>query len=628
MKTLTDTLLYEQKKATALPVVSLVARQYGHPQKAGGSEGAASEGLQWGLFNWVKLYETDTITPDFHGVAIAGDGSLNRIRYYLNNIYHQRVASPGTESDFGAFWNAIMNTSSGIPVAIAALGAEVIVFTKALGAQTKYVMSSDYGASWGAETLLSTSGNPASAIAACHKPDGTCALVGSAAGILWIQLRLGGLWISASSMPSAPTVEGLAVYYDGDYNIIALVNTGSNFQLARIVYGDGYRVTAGNWSSTEYLNTGRATVDQDELLQQYIERLPPYSDFEAAAAEYRSFQHGVYRRQGRDPQAIPAKRWYLQRHGIQWRENWTLISAIFAARAIDNLDLDAPFITQPEGAPPILSAYKQGDKWFFRLRHGTDFYDADWSKAYKLQGSCTYGLALACDSSYIWGTRANEVWRSPLPGSGWTTPTAGSGASEDSQEIAQADVIAIEETIRPMKRSELEITLDNSKGTYSSLPSTHINRGSRVEFAFGYRTTEDETAQANKYFIEDWVYDREPNEATVTLYCIDAWGLLEEYVIPGPQEFNLISDTDSVYDIIEKLMECIGGTLDYKSRCTDITTLYPKLEVKGGETGAGLLKRLLDLVPDVIYFNGLDAYIVYPQADDSPTYAYHFPGGV
>jgi len=66
------------------------------------------------------------------------------------------------------------------------------------------------------------------------------------------------------------------------------------------------------------------------------------------------------------------------------------------------------------------------------------------------------------------------------------------------------------------------------------------------------------------------------------------------------------------------VLSCIGATLDYVSRSTEITTTYPQLEIKPGESGAGFLLRLLALVPDVLYFNGLDGYMVHSQDDDGP----------
>jgi hypothetical protein len=80
-----------------------------------------------------------------------------------------------------------------------------------------------------------------------------------------------------------------------------------------------------------------------------------------------------------------------------------------------------------------------------------------------------------------------------------------------------------------------------------------------------------------------------------------------------------------VYQLIEKVVQCIGGTLDYVSRSSLMTGLYPRMEFHPGESGAGVLRRLLQLVPDVLRFNGFNAYVLYPQAGDGYSYEYHFP---
>lgn len=643
MKSLSSTLLYNQKQSTREPALSLVSRAFGHPEKAGGSSGGAGDALYPGLFNWTRLYQTGSITATYHALAFAGDSSLNRIRA-TSGIYHQRIASPSPSSDFSAGWT-LLYLSLANPCAIAAnpiVGGEVAVVGQdnAFPAQTQYWLSGDYGASFSGPTTTSP---PAAgcrrAIAACYKPNGDLGIVGSDTGTanLWFARKSGINWYGGA-MSSPPDTYGLAIYYDGDWNIIALVNVYGTFKLARIVYGDGYRASAGVWSGIEYLNLGSAEVDSWDLQQNYYDK-PPWERMRLplprqpggrmsrfyGSGKGGSTRYGAQRRMlpltgysaytGRLPQGASPEAW----------RNFN-VAAIYKARAVDNLDLDAPFICKPSGDPPIISVYKTGDKWFWRLKPATDFYDAHWSRAFKERGECMYGLAIASDGTWLWGTRANEVWRSPLPLKAWTTPTAGSGAPPEagSYTIAQADVVEAEETIRPFATSRLELTLDNSKGSYSSLPSTHIKKGARVEFACGYQA---EYAPANYYFIEDWTYDRAPNQATVALHCIDAWGLLEKYSVPGYHEFNMMSNTHTVYALIEKVIQCIGGTLGYNSRSSDITTLYPKFEVRPGETGAGVLRRLLALVPDVIFFCGLDAYIVYPQATDTPTYSYYFPEG-
>jgi hypothetical protein len=38
-----------------------------------------------------------------------------------------------------------------------------------------------------------------------------------------------------------------------------------------------------------------------------------------------------------------------------------------------------------------------------------------------------------------------------------------------------------------------------------------------------------------------------------------------------------------------------------------------------------VLRRLLNMVPDVIFFFGLDGFIVHPQESDTVVYKYKFP---
>ncbi len=633
MKSLSPALLTSQKQASREPAVSLLARAFGHPQKTGGSSGSPGNALYPGIFNWTRLYRDESLAPVYHALAFAGDGSMQRVRG-TSSTFHQRVANPSPDSNFTQ-WTSFIESIGG-PCAVAALGAEVTV----LGADfvhvgsTQYWQSFNYGVSF---TVQATAPPPASgsrrAIAACYKSDGTLGIVGSQWGStpnLWFAKKLGHQW-GGGHMSNPPDVYGLAIYHDGDWNIIALCNVSGTFKLARIVFGDGYRASVNAWSGIEYLNLGSAEVDYWDLQQNYYdkppwERIPLPPNLHRVGLSRMGHGGGGISR-GQPPRRLPLSG-YSAYTGVlpSWASPQDKkafgIHAIYKARAIDNLDLYAPFICKPPGQPAILSVYKTGDKWFWRLRPATDFYDARWSRAFTEPGECMFGMAIASDGNWLWGTRANEVWRSPIPLKSWTTPIPGSGASSGSHAIAQADVAEAQETIRPLATSRLELTLDNSEGAYSSLPTAHIRKGAMVEFSFGYQ---GEYAPPNYYFIEDWTFDRAPNQATVTLHCIDAWGLLEKYVVPGYHEFNMMSNTHSVYDLILLTVQCIGGTLDYISRSSDITSLYPKMELRPGETGAGLLRRLLALVPDLILFRGLDAFILYPQPTDPPVYNYTFP---
>jgi hypothetical protein len=240
-------------------------------------------------------------------------------------------------------------------------------------------------------------------------------------------------------------------------------------------------------------------------------------------------------------------------------------------------------------------------------------------------------MALAADpnSEYIWATQPDEVWRVSCPGA-WGPPTAGAGPG-DKITIPVSRIVGIREELNPEQPSELMVELDNSKGTYNSPGSgglAVLKRGARVNLFIGYKTVSgDQLSEASRYFIEAMEYRRNPNEALFILRCVDAWGLLQRYQFNKPVEWNIGSDEFTCYQLIEKVMQAVGGTLSYKSRSPLITNLYPRLEVGAGESAASVLKRLLNLVPDVIYFFGLDAYIVYPQAGDTVVYKFKFPTG-
>ena len=60
-----------------------------------------------------------------------------------------------------------------------------------------------------------------------------------------------------------------------------------------------------------------------------------------------------------------------------------------------------------------------------------------------------------------------------------------------------------------------------------------------------------------------------------------------------------------------------------KRRSADITALYPRMKFSLGESGASGMRRLLDLVPDVIRFDGFNGYIINPLETDLNQYIFN-----
>jgi len=574
----------EQKKPTRKPVVKVEVQAYGHPAKA--------TSIQWQLFGWQKM-GGDSSTPDFHGVAIPSDGSLNRIKLDNTTLKSQRVTSPGPGSSYSSW-----STRGGVPadshVAIAAHGTNLIIACCSAATLWRFE-SADSGASWGAAAQMANARPCERGCAVAYKSNGDCIIVHASdvndPKSLYLQKRTGGSWSTGFGQRSGDwEIEGLAAYHDGDWNIIALVLDGSYLSIVKMIYGDGDKVAAGTWGTDEKIGLGRARIDVESqmILRQF---------------------HSQFRYGG------------LARATPTW---WEKHQAVLETLAGDDSGLAGVSLCKPSGYGALLSAARSNTPWVFKL--SGDFIDANWNKASTIPTAAGYGLALAQDGTYLWATQPNEVWRTALPSS-WTPPAAGSGAGGKIT-IPVTNILRISEAIRPEQPSSLEVELNNSKGTYDSPGEGDLavlKRGSRVNLHIGYRTSADETEELSRYFIESIDYNRAPNKASLTLNCIDAWGLLERYSFNKPVEFNTETDDFTVYELVDKVMDAVGGSLGYKSRSTLITSLYPQLNIHAGESGASVLTRLLALVTDVIFFFGLAGYIIYPQASDAAVYTYKFP---
>ena len=604
MRNLSHALLEEQKKPVRKPLVKVEVQAYGHPQST------PEDDIQWEAFGWQRLYQGSE-EKDSHGLTIPGDGSLVRVRKEGTNLYLARVASPGPSSNYSGWGAPFGGVPSNAKVAIASAGSEVMVVSMD-AANLCRRRSSDYGANWDSWTVMSNARPCERGAAIAYKPNGDCAII-HASDVndpmsLYIQKRTGGAWSTGLGQRGGYDAEivDLAMYYDGDWNIMALVQEGSYISVVRMVYGDGYKVAAGTWAEDAKVGLGRARVNV------------------AAQVKLRQFQVGwpvgFRRMQPFGPWEPRAASTYWERH-----------QAVYEALAGETLDVSGPFLLKPPTscAGPLLSLAKQNQPWIFSLKPGTEFIDYDWNKASFVDTSASRGMALAADpgSEFIWAAQPNEVWRARCTGS-WNPPPPGTGAG-DKITIPAYRIARILERVDPEQPSGLLVELDNSRGTFSSPGQGSlavVKRGSRVNLFIGYKTAAgDQLSECGRYFIEAMEYRRRPNESLFTMYCVDAWELLARYQFNKPVEWNNGSDDFNCYQLMEKVVQSIGGTLSYKSRSSLITGLYPRIEIGAGESAAGVLKRLLGMMPDVIYFFGLDGIIVHPQEGDTVVYKYRFP---
>ncbi|HUU08173.1 MAG TPA: hypothetical protein VMW61_01470 [Dehalococcoidales bacterium] len=251
MRSLSSTLLAAQREASHTPYVKLEARN-----------------LISGVvrLDWTRLYNGSEDNY-CHAVIMPGDGSLVRARITPSGdsrkLYRQRVANPGTGSDFSQW--VYTNQYDAAVVACASLGAEVSIFwIDGVGREVYRIKSTDYGVNWGNPELIDyTPTTTAYGLAAAYKPNGDLALFFTDQPTLYVRQNVGGGWQSRSSWDKTTgDLSGVACVYDGDWNLcVSGQDSAGNYKLWSLIYGDGGDVAAGNWSDLKEFASAPAGGD-------------------------------------------------------------------------------------------------------------------------------------------------------------------------------------------------------------------------------------------------------------------------------------------------------------------------------------------------------------------------------
>ncbi len=587
MRTISETLATAQRRPFGKPIIKLEVQAYGHPQ--------SQPSVHWGggLFNWTKLY--GGTEPQFwHGSCISGAGTLHRVRVQGTTVFYSRVPGPSPGSNFGQWTNiGTVPSSPQGRVAIGAAGNNVIIV--AMDAAYLYRReSTDDGVSWGNWVSMTNTRPCERGVAIAFKPNGDCAVVHAsdinAARALYIQRRTSGSWSTGTGQRTGQfDVQALAMYFEGDYNIIALVVEGSYLTVQRMVYGQGYRVTSGVWATDAKVGLARARLDiRGQIAQRRFDQ---------------------QQRGSADARKAPTY--------------WEVNQAVLEMLAGEAPDVAGPSLCKPANYPALLCLTRAGTPWIFRLQPATDFFDGRWTKADSIPTYAQYGMSLCADGTHLWATQANEVWRAGIPSS-WQPPTPGTGAGSRFT-IPMDRIVRLEERQKEAGAA-LTVYLDNSKGYFNSPGSgnlEHLKRGSRVNLYLGYKTPQGEEYQETaRYFIDSWGYKRGPAQSTFRIEAVDAWALLERYQFNQPVEWNIGSNDYTAYQLIAAVLQAVGGSLTYQSRSTLSTSLYPRLTVKPGQSAASVLRRLLNMLPDRLRFFGLQATMVCPQEGDTVDHEY------
>jgi hypothetical protein len=221
-----------------------------------------------------------------------------------------------------------------------------------------------------------------------------------------------------------------------------------------------------------------------------------------------------------------------------------------------------------------------------------------------------YGLAIAHHGDYCWLSTPYGVWRAKL--------------TEEKLDLS-ADVLALKEELNPGS-GELSVEMANDDGRYSAPGEGNISLldiGGQLDFSPGYITSQgNEASPGQSFILESYEHISAGGKASLLLNAYDGWRLIESWRARHQFRWNKQSDEMNVKEILAFVLGRVGLKLEVKSASSALTSDYPDFAINPGSSGSTVIKRLLSLVPDVLFIEGNTAYVVNPLADDSSEYAY------
>ena len=297
-------------------------------------------------------------------------------------------------------------------------------------------------------------------------------------------------------------------------------------------------------------------------------------------------------------------------------DTWSSLAELTIASAGSNIEFHAPFLNMPGVFRLFFIEKYTGSEaysrpyWSHYLDSG-DFISNLWHEPIPFNLASDYGLAITGGEQgggdYVWLARPDGVWRA---------------SRNPVNVVVTDDVIGVTTNLQPFSGT-VALTLRNDDGRYNTLGSgtnEAITKGSELRISFGYSTPAgDEASEGPRYWIEGWEYVTRGGHSELILYAADAWSLLERW--RARRQFTWESGDKYISQLLSFLFARAG--LEF-STIAPSTAIYqqPAFTIHPRESGLTAVKRLLDMVPDIIFFICNIGYITNPLSSDSVQYRY------
>jgi hypothetical protein len=301
--------------------------------------------------------------------------------------------------------------------------------------------------------------------------------------------------------------------------------------------------------------------------------------------------------------------------------SWSDLKDINAAPSDGNYELVNIYLDKADG----IYRYFYNEKYSASLASNrpfgshtlpdTSFLDNLWREPVPFETESPFGLALAHTSSYTWLTNPSGVWRA------------------DPAEVdlkLSGDILSIKEDLSP-DSGELTVELTNNQGQYSTPGSgslVSLETGCRIDFSPGYRTPAgNEYSPGLTFVLQGYEHISANGKASLILYAADGWTLIENWTARYQFRWNPVTDDAPVKEILTRVLARCGIILQVISQSSAATGFYPDFTIHPGENGKTIINRLLSFIPDVLFIEGLTAYLVDPRTNDAAVYSYYSQAG-
>lgn len=246
--------------------------------------------------------------------------------------------------------------------------------------------------------------------------------------------------------------------------------------------------------------------------------------------------------------------------------------------------------------------------WSHGIRSAADYVSNIWREPVPFDLASTRGLAMAYSAAEVFVTLPSGVWRAALD----------SMAYDLTADVLEVDLHVDDHAGRSV------VTLRNDDGRYNAGGSAvgALGKGYQLEVSLGARTSAgNETGSARHFWIQSWRRTLQAGQAVVILEAVGPWGLLGLW--RARRHLAWAAGSMTRFQLIQTVLGFVGlDASSIGSLSAEMEVDQPSFVIVPGESGAAVVRRLLDQVPEVLFWRQVTGYVKQVSASDGASYTY------